>query len=147
MEHPAHNRLTRSHDRILGGVAGGLADYFGLDPTIVRLLFVLAVVFGLPLTLLAYLVLWIIMPPPEAQASQASQPPPAAEQHPAAKAPSNRGSGLLLGIVLIVIGVLFLLPRVEFLPWFGWGFLHLTWPLVLILLGVLLLTRSGSAAR
>jgi len=59
-------RLVRSHtDRRIAGVCGGLADYFDLDPTIVRVAWVVvsivvgAVVFGI----IAYLVAWFIIPP------------------------------------------------------------------------------------
>ncbi len=56
-------RLYRGKEVMLGGVASGLADYFSLDPTIVRLLFVLIgfVSGGFP-AVLVYLVLWAIMP-------------------------------------------------------------------------------------
>lgn len=55
------NQLVRSaNDRMIGGVCGGLARYFGVDATIVRLVFVLAVLSGL--SPLIYLVLWIVMP-------------------------------------------------------------------------------------
>jgi len=56
-------RLYRGKDVMLGGVASGLAEYFDLDPTIVRLLFVLIgfVSGGFP-AVLVYLVLWAIMP-------------------------------------------------------------------------------------
>lgn len=54
-------RLVRSSsDRMVGGVCGGLARYFGIDATIVRLVFVLAVLSGL--SPLIYLILWIVMP-------------------------------------------------------------------------------------
>jgi len=45
---------------MVGGVCGGLARYFGIDATIVRLVFVLAVLSGL--SPLIYLILWIVMP-------------------------------------------------------------------------------------
>lgn len=54
-------RLYRSNDRMLGGVAAGLAEFFGLDPTIVRLVWAVAVLFGVGF--LFYLVCWIIIPP------------------------------------------------------------------------------------
>jgi phage shock protein C len=54
-------RLVRStSDKVIGGVCGGLARYFGIDATIVRLVFVLAVLSGL--SPLIYLILWIVMP-------------------------------------------------------------------------------------
>lgn len=55
-------RLVRSaSDRMLAGVAGGLAEYINLDPTIVRLLFVLLALAGGP-GILIYAVLWLVMP-------------------------------------------------------------------------------------
>jgi phage shock protein C len=52
-----------SHDRMLAGVCGGLAEYFNIDPTVVRLLFVLLalVTVGFPMVL-AYFILYIIVP-------------------------------------------------------------------------------------
>ncbi|WP_322489576.1 PspC domain-containing protein [Chloroflexus sp.] len=55
-------RLTRSStDKMIGGVCGGLAQYFAVDPVIVRLIFVL-VFFINGISLPIYLVLWIVMP-------------------------------------------------------------------------------------
>jgi len=70
-ENPVETRLARSKsDRIIGGVCGGLARYFGIDATIVRLVFVLAVLSGL--SPLIYIILWIIMPLEGAPAPQAN---------------------------------------------------------------------------
>lgn len=56
-------RLTRStHDRMFLGVAGGLADYLNVDPTIVRLFFVLVALASHGQILLVYLLLAILMP-------------------------------------------------------------------------------------
>ena len=55
-------RLYRSRDeRIIWGVCGGIAKYFGLDPTLIRLIAVLTLFLGLA-GLLIYLILTIIMP-------------------------------------------------------------------------------------
>lgn len=55
-------KLYRSRtDRMIGGVCGGIADYFGIDPTLVRLGFVAAALLGGP-GLLIYLILWIVTP-------------------------------------------------------------------------------------
>lgn len=55
-------RLYRSHqDRMLGGVCGGLAEYLGLDPTVVRLVFLLLFFLG-GQGLLVYLIMWLIVP-------------------------------------------------------------------------------------
>ena len=55
-------KLYRSvSDRKIAGVCGGLAEYFGVDPTLIRLLFILGLLF-VGGTLLAYLILMIVVP-------------------------------------------------------------------------------------
>lgn len=55
-------RLERSsRNTWIGGVCGGLGAYFGIDPTLLRLAFIVAF-FGFGTGLLVYLVLWIVMP-------------------------------------------------------------------------------------
>ncbi len=55
-------RLYRSRtNRQVGGVCGGLADYFNIDVTLIRLLFVITAIFGGP-GLLVYLVMLIVVP-------------------------------------------------------------------------------------
>ncbi len=59
-------RLRKSHDRILGGVCGGIAEWLGWDPTLVRILYVIVSVVSVAFPgMLVYLILWLIMPPPE----------------------------------------------------------------------------------
>jgi phage shock protein PspC (stress-responsive transcriptional regulator) len=59
---PAPRRLLRSSkDRVLWGVAGGLGDYFRIDPTLVRLAFAVSAFFG-GLGVLAYLVMAVVVP-------------------------------------------------------------------------------------
>lgn len=56
-------KLTKSRDKKLLGVCGGLGEYFDVDPTLVRVLFLVAV-FGLGTGVLLYLILAIAMPDP-----------------------------------------------------------------------------------
>ena len=57
-----NKKLYRSRiDKMLGGVCGGLAEYLGLDSTLVRIFFVLATLFSKAGGLL-YLILWLIVP-------------------------------------------------------------------------------------
>lgn len=59
---PAAKKLYRSRsDRKIAGICGGLAEYFGADPTLVRVLFVLSILLPGP-QVLAYLILWVIIP-------------------------------------------------------------------------------------
>jgi phage shock protein PspC (stress-responsive transcriptional regulator) len=61
MEQP--KRLTRSSsNRMLAGVAGGIAEYFNIDPTLVRIAFIVLAMLPGP-SFLIYGVLWIVIPP------------------------------------------------------------------------------------
>ena len=58
-----NKRLQRSStEYIIGGVCGGLANYFDLDPTLVRVAYVLLTVCTAFSGTLAYILLWIVMP-------------------------------------------------------------------------------------
>jgi phage shock protein C len=54
--------VRRSDDRMLGGVCSGLADYAGMDVTLVRVLTVLAAVLGFGTVIVAYIVAWLLVP-------------------------------------------------------------------------------------
>jgi len=60
-------RLKRSRkEKMVAGVCGGLAEYFDMDPTVMRLLYVLVSVISAAFPgILVYLILWIIVPPDE----------------------------------------------------------------------------------
>ena len=75
-EHLLHERTTpkrfyRSrHHRIIAGLAGGLAEYFNMDPTIMRILFILVLMLPGP-GLVAYLLSWLLIPlEPQSKPSQ-----------------------------------------------------------------------------
>lgn len=55
-------KLTLSSNKMIGGVCGGLAEYFDLDPTLFRVLYAIATVFPAFSGLILYLVLWMIIP-------------------------------------------------------------------------------------
>jgi phage shock protein C len=57
---------------MIAGVCGGIAEYFGLDPTIVRVAYVLVSIVSVAFPgILAYIVLMFVMPPPEPTAPAA----------------------------------------------------------------------------
>ncbi len=62
-------RLTKSRDKKIAGVAGGIAEYFNIDPTLVRIAFVIGAIFSFPsfffAIVIAYFILSKIMPGPE----------------------------------------------------------------------------------
>ncbi len=55
-------KLYRSRNRMLGGVCGGLAEYWNVDPTLIRV--VIAVLFFVPMmpVVLPYLIMWLLIP-------------------------------------------------------------------------------------
>ncbi len=60
----SHRRLFRNtNDKMIGGVCSGLANYFDIDPVIVRLVFA-ALFFGLGVGLIAYIIAWAVIPAP-----------------------------------------------------------------------------------
>jgi phage shock protein C len=70
-------RLYRSRsDRRIAGVCGGLAEYFNIDPTIVRLVWAVLIL-GAGVGLLAYVLFWIIVPSAPAAATPSSTTTPA----------------------------------------------------------------------
>ena len=67
--------LTRStSDRWLGGVAGGMAAYFGIDPVLVRVGFIATTLFTGGAGILAYLAMLVVVPSEEAPAPQSPLP-------------------------------------------------------------------------
>jgi phage shock protein PspC (stress-responsive transcriptional regulator) len=55
--------LKRSRNAILGGVCGGIAEWLGWDPTLVRVLYVLISIFSAAFPgIIVYVILWIVMP-------------------------------------------------------------------------------------
>ncbi len=122
--------LRRSRtDRILGGVAAGIAHYFGIDPILVRLGFVLLTIAGGSGVLL-YLIAWLIIP--EETEGEARAPARSA----GLDAATTR---LLLGGALIAIGGIMLASR--FIPYFSRVF----WPLAFIVAGAAVI--MGAAKR
>lgn len=71
---PPYRELRRStHNRMFLGVCAGLAQFFGIDPTVMRLIFVFGVLFGWGLLIPVYLVLFLVVP-------EDAPPPPSPAQ-------------------------------------------------------------------
>jgi phage shock protein PspC (stress-responsive transcriptional regulator) len=132
-----NRRLYRCrHDRRLAGVAAGVAEFFGLDPTLVRILFFLSIFLG-GMGLLLYIGLAIIVPLEPISADAADEAVDVAEGH---RHPT-RGGGLwttVVGLALILFGTLALVDR--FLP--AWDVEHFVVPAVAIGIGALLVASA-----
>jgi len=138
-------RLYRSNThKVIGGVAGGLGEYLDIDPVLVRIAFIVALFFG-GVGLLAYIIAWIIIPeqPRESTMStpidpQQSAVPPQPQPPQPPKSDLRHGQGSIVGgLVLLVIGFLFLAE--NFLPDFHFGD---WWPLILVAIGVGMLYKA-----
>ncbi|MCI0531283.1 MAG: PspC domain-containing protein [candidate division Zixibacteria bacterium] len=135
------NRLYRSRkNAMIAGVCGGLAEYFDIDPVVVRIIFVLLVFAG-GSGLIAYLIAWIIMP----QAPAENVPPMAEGVTGAAPSPETGGVDpdkrqqrtQIAGMILITVGALFLFNSL-----FDWFKFWKLWPVILIIFGLLILLKN-----
>jgi phage shock protein PspC (stress-responsive transcriptional regulator) len=130
---------------MIGGVCSGLAEYFNIDPVLIRLLFVILTLHH-GIGILAYVILWIVVPQ---HLDVAVVDIPSAEDtldetfsapHEGTGTQKAEGKGSFIGgIVLIAIGVLFLLD--NFIPSFGFDDF---WPVLLVAIGAAMLWNSWS---
>ena len=155
------DRLFRSrHDRMVAGVAGGLAEMWDADPALIRIIWAVLIIFTGGVALLVYIVMAIVVPeaddaipapaattvatgdaPLPTGSGWATPPSSSAEARAARRAAraerDGMSGGLILGGFLVLLGLFFLareyLPNIDF-DWF--------WPLVLVGLGVLLVVTS-----
>jgi phage shock protein C len=130
--------LTRSSERMIGGVCAGLAEHLNVDPTLVRLAFVaLALVYGFGA--LIYLVMWIVIPDESGQQliSEDAVRANLEDIRGQARRLGKTSQGpALVGLILIGIGVMALMRNLV--PGFQFRF---GLPLFLILVGGYLLLR------
>jgi phage shock protein PspC (stress-responsive transcriptional regulator) len=153
-------RLYRSTEsRVVAGVAGGMAEYFEIDPVIIRVLFVALALFGGG-GLLIYVVLWIVLPEQRMLKSRAGsyrsfdasaesspepnpEPSPMNTEHPESGHGHNptRGS-IIAGVILITLGSMFLID--NFVPRINFGDI---WPFILVVIGIILLATSVPMRR
>ena len=149
-------RLERSTtNKVVAGVCGGIGEYLQVDPTLVRVFFVVGTIVTGGLGLLGYIVLIVLMPQPgqpapfvktsgvttstvDAAAGGASSDQVA----PIAPAPADPEAAernrAAFGAVLIALGAIFLFSNAGVFRIVRWD---LAWPLVLIAIGALLLAQ------
>lgn len=177
--------LHRSRDdRMLAGVAAGVAETLDADPSLVRIVWALLAILTGGVAFLVYIVMAIVVPegpaepwppavpppggtvPADVSSAASAMPSPGDATESGALAPPFRSrsewraarraarrarrhqavdsgeAGLIFGVVLIVIGALFLVR--EAIPWFDF---NLWWPIGIIGLGVLLLAAAARPRR
>ncbi len=135
------------HDKMIGGVASGLADYFEVDPVIIRALFIIVTI-AYGIGIISYIVLWIVMPVNDIEEfdnfksyegigdyENKNEDDSFSTINTANKKNDRK---LLGGIILIVIG--FLLFLNEMLPDFEFEFIV---PIILIIIGGSILYKQN----
>lgn len=162
-----HKRLYRSRqNKIIAGVAGGIAEYFEIDPTIIRLLFVL-LAFAEGAGILIYIIAWLIVPenpdqpeidrPNERNRSEKAEPAGQdlrlSSKEEKAEATQTEGTRRLdridgdrtrqwFGIILLLLGLIFFFnlftPLVFLIPF---------WPIILILVGLWIIFSHRSERK
>jgi len=139
-----NRRLYRCrHDRRLAGVAAGVAEFFDLDPTLVRLLWVVSIFFG-GLGLLLYIGMAIIVPLEPLSADEAAAQAAGEATVPEGHRHPTRGDGrwtTVVGGALILFGSLALVDR--FLP--ALDVEHFVVPAIMIAIGAILV--AGAVRR
>ncbi len=137
-------RLFRSRtDVVLGGVCSGLGRYLGLDPTLVRIFFVLLAL-GTGSGVFLYLLLWILLPVEDASADEELGDRArrfGAEFAGVVSRPELR-RGAYIGVALVLLGGVWLIQNLN-LPWLSWLDFGVLWPILLIVGGIVLIARRA----
>ncbi|WP_187774885.1 PspC domain-containing protein [Pedobacter sp. BS3] len=124
------------NNKMIAGVAAGLGEYFDIDPTWIRLAFVITTLAGL-LGFWIYIAMWIVVPvrpytPFTGQKTAETQP----------NLPNKPSKGRVIGgCILIFLGLYFLTDQFDILPF--WFTFEKLWPLVLIIPGIIILLKAG----
>jgi len=128
-------RLYRSRQhKMLGGVCGGIAEYLGADPTIIRIAWIVLTLFPLIPGVLVYIIAWIIIPKE-----------PGVDKPSAVTASTPGTAAAFFGFFFIALGALLLLSNLDIFDWDRWW--HISWeyavPVLLIAAGVFFLLRPS----
>lgn len=136
-------KLYRSRrSRVFGGVAGGLGTYFNMDPILIRVIFVLVTLLH-GLGLLAYIILWIVIPEEPFELAYPLNNQPQSGDNLSINTgndlvePKKSSGSLIFGLVLIFLGLLFFADRIF--PRFSFGDVL---PIIIIAIGGFMVWNS-----
>jgi len=140
------------HRKMIGGVCAGLAEYFNIDVTIVRVLFLGSLILH-GTGFLLYVILWICLPkknylftdpnvdykvPPSPFGNIPPQQP--GDPFTGMMPPRSTKGATIAGAILIVIGAIFLLNEFDWFPDIDF---ELVWPAILVAVGLVLIFSSA----
>ncbi|MDR5659606.1 PspC domain-containing protein [Serpentinicella sp. ANB-PHB4] len=128
--------LSKRNKKV-GGVCGGIAEYFDIDPTIVRLFWVVFSLTGAGV--IGYIIALIVIPedPNNNYKMEAEYKEGYYETDRTERRDSN--SNLIIGGIFILIGLLYMFRKIF--PFYWINISHL-WPLILVFIGVMLILKG-----
>jgi len=147
-EEPVRRLYRSKEDKVIGGVCGGIADYFTVDPVWVRLIAILLLILD-GIGFIAYIILWILVPEnPKQKSTKKTLAEEKVElvkekvknhskESSSKEVIKEKNGHSFMGIILIIIGTLYLIKNV-----FGWFDAEVFWGILIISLGLLLLMRK-----
>ena len=152
-------KLYRSRsERMIWGVCGGLANYFDMDPTIVRIIFVLLALAN-GAGILIYIIMTIVVPLAGSKVATSKEvikenveeiKETASDLGQEIRSTFEKTDGEessdkihrrrnMLGFALIIIGVIIMLSTLNLLHWLSWGYI---WPAIIIAVGLVIIFSS-----
>lgn len=131
-------RLERNPmNKVVGGVCSGLADYFNLDVALIRVLFVVALLFA-SFGFWLYIILWIVVPEKKMNFDyQAQQTAESAANTPVIDEDNKKTTAVIAGVSVALIGVIFLINNFIPISWV-WKL----WPLILVVIGIVMIVNA-----
>lgn len=141
-------KLYRSKsNKVIAGVCGGIAEYFIVDPTIVRIIFVVLGLITAPVFIVAYIIALIIIPEGSnesfnsfRQDTDSQSDSPFSEPSGAWKEPVRFDSGkrgLIVGTALVLLGIMFFVR--QFINWFDFKYFM---PILLVIIGFIIIFKG-----
>ena len=151
-------RLERDEaNKVIAGVASGLAEYLDMDISLVRLIFILLAIFG-SAGIWIYIILWIVVPVKAYTGFDGFNPSyrgsrdyPFSERTERYTGPADPGSlrpvkrddttSVVVGLILLFAGMYFLLDQFRLIPY--WFSIAKLWPIGFIIVGLVFLLKPG----
>jgi phage shock protein PspC (stress-responsive transcriptional regulator) len=146
--------LRNTKNKLLAGVAAGIADYFDLDPNVIRFLFIVLTAFG-GSGILMYLLLWLLLPSDMSEANDSRDTvkenvqqmkdvvkdftDQIKKEQPQTMNEKKGKSQQYLGSILVILGILFLLKNLGLIDLY---LIQKFWPVLIIFLGVALVSQN-----
>ncbi|MBD3282487.1 MAG: PspC domain-containing protein [Candidatus Portnoybacteria bacterium] len=138
-------KLYRSrNDKVIAGIAGGLGEYFDIDPVLIRVLFV-ALLFAGGVSIPLYIILILVVPLEPKKGEEGAKGDVQEKVQKAAKdlkkSSNNVSAGNIIGLVVFLIGLVLLMNRIFPLS-FRWFGMDLLWPIIVIIIGLVLFFKK-----